>query len=73
MQIHEKNSGFISSNVNVFDLVNLGSLLEGENRPDSPSIRSLNWSNELHPNSVYLGSFLIGGEQGDKVRCPQRC
>lgn len=60
MQIDKQSLGLISSHVSVFDLINLGSLLEGENRPDSPSIRSLNWLNELHPNSAYLGSFLIG-------------
>lgn len=64
---------FNSSDVSGSDLITLGSFLNGENRPDSPSVHSLNLSNE-HPNSALLGSFLFSRERGDKVRCcTQRC
>ena len=64
---------FTSSDVSGSDLVTLGSFLNGENRPDSPSVHSLNLSNEH--NSALLGSFLFSREQSDEVRCccAERC
>lgn len=50
---------FNSSDVSGSDLITLGSFLNAENRPDSPSVHSLNLSNE-HPNSALLGSYLVG-------------